>query len=140
MIVVHAQHMHIRKVDSSHCNDYYGIDCGTSGGEIFIGMHVLFVFRPPVPGEDASNGSGHLQLPALEGPFPSHKLQQSMTVPYVGDDLVESELPACQSFYGRLRRVYVSYGFRMWDTSADSQIVYLVHDPCGFSHSSPFLW
>ena len=33
-------------------------------------------------------------LPALEGPFPSHELQWPMTVPYSGNDIIESEWTA----------------------------------------------
>lgn len=52
-------------------------------------MHVPFMLYLPAPGEDAGNDSS--RLPALEGPFPSRKLQQSVTLPYIGDDIVESE-------------------------------------------------
>lgn len=48
---------------------------------------VLYVLV--VPDADADNGASH--LPALEGPYPSHKLQQSAAVPYIGDDIVDSE-------------------------------------------------
>ena len=57
---------------------------------MFIDKHVLLVLYSPVPCTDVGNGSNHFS--ALEGPFPSHKLQQSVTLPYAGDDIVESEL------------------------------------------------
>ena len=93
LIVVHAKDICIRKVEINHCNIVL-IVTQYCGGEAFIGMHVLFMLYPPVPGTDA----GSSYLPAVEGPFPSHKLQRSMTLPYIGDDIVDSELHACQSF------------------------------------------
>ena len=52
-------------------------------------QHFLFTFYLLVPGADGDRSNN--PLPALEGPFPSHKLQRSMAVPYSGDDIVESE-------------------------------------------------
>ena len=57
---------------------------------MLIDMHVVLVLYSPVPGTDVGNGSNH--FPALEGPFPSHKLQQPVTLPYAGDDIVKGEL------------------------------------------------